>query len=58
MNKVLEVVAQIMPLIMGIMYVNNMCKFQKTKQSYDGIHAVIYLIFLFMFTVVAIKVGG
>ena len=58
MYKVLEIVAQIMPLIIGIMYVKNMCKFQKTKQSYDGLHAVIYLIFLFMFTVIAVRIGG
>jgi uncharacterized membrane protein YozB (DUF420 family) len=58
MHKVLEIVAQIMPLIIGIMYVKNMCKFQKTKQSYDGLHAVIYLIFLFMFSVIAVKTGG
>ena len=58
MNKVLEVVAQIMPFVVGIMYIKNMCKFQKTKQSYDGIHAVIYLIFLFMFSIIAVKTGG
>ena len=58
MNKALEIVAQIMPFVVGIMYIKNMCKFQKTKQSYDGIHAVIYLIFLFMFSIIAVKTGG